>query len=64
MRRYDCINSTVIFEETAIKILDRDEAKFELGISPTKGDTYNIGDTYQNSQVAKQNSQINKSENS
>lgn len=54
--KHKCENSFVLFEETAIKILDRDEARNELTI------IRNYGDTYINSQVAKDNSQINDSE--
>jgi hypothetical protein len=63
LMKHKCLNSIVVFEDTAIKILDRDEAKLELAVVSKKGDTYNLGDTIQNSQVAKGNSQINKSEN-
>jgi hypothetical protein len=57
LKRFKCVNNIVLFEETAIRVLDRDEAKTEfLPISST-------GDTYINSQVAKQNSQIVKSDN-
>jgi hypothetical protein len=63
LTKHNCVNSIVEFEETVIKILDRDEAKLELAELGIKGDTYNIGDIIQNSQVAKGNSQINKSKN-
>jgi len=55
--KHKCENRIVLFEDTAIQILDRDEARQELTSAP------NVGDTYINSQVAKQNSQINKSKN-
>lgn len=54
---FKCENGTVIFEDTVINILDRDIARNEL--TPT----ITMGDTIINSQVAKDNSNINKSKN-
>lgn len=55
--KYSCENSVVIFEETAIQVLDRDEARGELAL------IQNPGSVYINSQVALNNSQISKSQN-
>ena len=57
LNKHKCENSFVLFEETAIQILDRDEARNELLILPKSGDTYI------NSQVAKNHSQIIESQN-
>jgi hypothetical protein len=57
IKNHKCEKSLIIFEETAIQILDRDEARLELTSVPISGDTII------NSQVAKHNSQINKSKN-
>jgi hypothetical protein len=57
IKKYSCNNNTVNFENKAIQILDRDQARQEL--TPIqKG-----GDTFINSQVAQHGSQINESEN-
>lgn len=56
LRKHNCINNIVNFEDQAIEILDRDQARHELTASKT-------GDVYINSQVAKNNSQINDSKN-
>lgn len=58
IKKFTCEDSVVFFEDTAIQVLDRDDARNELITVPISGDTYI------NSQVAQQNSQINKSENS
>lgn len=55
--KHICTNNYVMFEEQAIEILDRDQARADLTITPNKGDTYI------NSQVATNNSQIKDSEN-
>ncbi|HZY36729.1 MAG TPA: hypothetical protein VFE53_08785 [Mucilaginibacter sp.] len=57
IKKYNCTDHLVYFEETAITVLDRDLAKQELNQSNKNGDTYI------NSQVAKGNSNINKSTN-
>jgi len=58
LKNHNCDNNIIMFEEKAIEVLDRDQARQALTISPK------TGDTYINSQVAKNNSQINDSENS
>ena len=57
IRNYICNNNIVQFENKAIQILDRDQARQEL--APMQ----KIGDTYINSQVAQNGSQINDSVN-
>lgn len=57
IKNHKCERNFVIFEETTIQILDRDEARQELTTVPISGDTII------NSQVAKHNSQFNKSKN-
>lgn len=57
LNKFHCNNNIVHFEDTAIQILDRDIARGELFVASK------IGDTYINSQVAKENSQITKSQN-
>ncbi len=55
--KHKCEKNIIQFENTAISVLDRDEARNELFVAPKNGDTYI------NSQVAKNNSQISKSQN-
>lgn len=57
LKIHSCQQNIVMFEDKAIQILDRDEARLELTANRDSGDTYI------NSQVAKQNSNINKSKN-
>jgi hypothetical protein len=57
LKEHFCEKDIVIFENVAIQVLDRDQARQELTV------VADSGDTYINSQVAKQNSQINRSRN-
>lgn len=56
LKKHDCEDRVVMFEDTAIMVYDRDLARQELC-------EVKSGDTYINSQVAKDNSQIYKSKN-
>jgi len=58
LKKFDCPNKTVHFENKLITILDKDEAKNEL-----TNTTIISGDTIINSQVAKGGSEIKDSEN-
>lgn len=55
--KFDCVNKTINYEGININILDRDDANVELNLTRINGDTYN------NSQVANNGSQITKSKN-
>jgi len=57
LTKHVCVDNVVVFEDTAIRVLDRDEAR--LALTPTTIS----GDTYINSQVAKDNSEIKGSQN-
>lgn len=57
LKKFECQESIIYFEDTAIQVLDRDVAKGELLVVEKKGDNY------YNSQVAKEGSQIIKSQN-
>ncbi|MCF6402966.1 hypothetical protein L3C95_08785 [Chitinophaga filiformis] len=56
IKNFECQDNTVIFENVAIRLIDRDLARKEL-MTPLNGDVYI------NSQVARDNSQIIKSKN-
>lgn len=58
LKKHQCYNGWVGFENETLKILDRDEAIIELAVQQA-----NSGDTYINSQIAKNSSTINKSNN-
>lgn len=57
IKEYECVDNRIDFEGTAILLLDRDVARLELNEVKVNGDTYI------NSQVAKNNSQISDSKN-
>lgn len=57
IKKHECNNNSILFEECVIAVLDKENARYDLNT------ILNKGDIIINSQVAKDNSQITDSEN-